>query len=315
MWRKIVIIIAVILVLAGLGFVLFAPVSNFVGSQVSKGQTEKFDRLIENVVTEEQAEQEGKAATYKEAREKGEIDSEGYLIETSTGRRISSYPVVYELDLDRLYRDSVAYNEDLKENQGSKFREDESNDVPVLDLRDYGLFDGIYGYISAPTIGMYLPIYLGASDANMSYGAAHMSYTSLPLGGARTNSVAAGHTGYIGRIFFDNIRYLDYGDKIFVKNFWYSMTYKVVDKQIYRPDESQAIFLDKDRDLFTMFTCVVGEDGNSMRYFVICERDEEEQTQPPTTVPATQPVTVPGLTEEASQGYEAEETTEEVPAE
>ena len=55
---------------------------------------------------------------------------------------------------------------------------------------------------------MRLPIYLGANSSNMSYGAAHMSATSLPIGGKNTNAVLAGHTGYIGRIFFDNLRNL-----------------------------------------------------------------------------------------------------------
>lgn len=71
----------------------------------------------------------------------------------------------------------------------------------AVNLEDYGITDGIYGYVTAETINMRLPIYLGANSSNMSYGAAHMSATSLPIGGKNTNAVLAGHTGYIGRIF------------------------------------------------------------------------------------------------------------------
>ena len=145
--------------------------------------------------------------TYADALKAGEIDSEGYAVDKESGKRTSSVPVVFKADLDRLKRDSIAYNEDLKKTQGSKFNgSGDFNGKSALDLRDYGIYDGVYGYVSAPSIDMLLPIYLGTSDSNMSYGAAHMTFTSLPIGGADTNAVIAGHTGYVGRIFFDNLR-------------------------------------------------------------------------------------------------------------
>lgn len=271
MLRKIIIIIAIILFVAGLGFVLFPPVSNFVGTQISKGETEKFDCLTENVVTVEQAQKEGKGTTFEEAYENKEVDAEGYPIDKN-GNRTGNTPVVYQRDLDRLLQDSIAYNENLKTEQGTKFVEGVTYYAPALKLSDYGIFDGIYGYISAPTINLTLPIYLGTSDANMSYGAAHMTNTSLPLGGENTNSVAAGHTGYVGRIFFDNIRNLKYGDKVYVKNFWETLTYEVVETYTCRPDESQGLFIQDGRDLFTMFTCTPDGNGGFDRYLVVCER-------------------------------------------
>ena len=273
MKKKILIIIAVVLLVAGLGFLLFPPISNFFGKQIAKGQTETYEKALTYVITEEDDAGTGVTEkTYAAALEAKQIDKEGYPINES-GSRTSDAPVRFKADLDRLHRDSIAYNEDLKESQGSKFSEkSDYNAVSALDLRDYGIYDGIYGYVSAPSIDLYLPIYLGTSDANMSYGAAHMTYTSLPLGGTDTNAVIAGHTGYIGRVFFDNLRSLSVGDKITVRNFWDTLTYEVIEMNTIKPNESAAAFIKDGEDLFTMFTCAPMESGDFGRFFAKCRR-------------------------------------------
>ena len=142
----------------------------------------------------------------------------------------------------------------------------------AVNLEDYGITDGIYGYVTAETINMRLPIYLGANSSNMSYGAAHMSATSLPIGGKNTNAVLAGHTGYIGRIFFDNLRNLKIGDRVSITNYWDTLNYKVVETKVNKPNESGDCYLQKDKDLLTMFTCISDGNGGFDRYYVICER-------------------------------------------
>lgn len=244
---------------------MFPIVSNFVGKKVAEHKTDTFEKRAENIIEEE--------ITYEEAFEQGKVDEEGYPI-NEEGKRTSDTPVIYKLDLDRLYKDSVDYNENLKTNQGSLLVDDYSYVQSSLDLRSYGIGDGIYGYVSAPSIGMRLPIYLGASNANMSYGAAHLTYTSLPMGGANTNTVLAGHTGYIGRIFFDNLRNLQIGDEVSLRNYWDNIDYKVVEAKVCKPDESDDIFIKKDKDMLTMITCISIGNGEFDRYYVICERVE-----------------------------------------
>lgn len=265
MWRKIVIVIASIMLVFGLGLFMFPIVSNFVGTQVSNSQTDEFEKRAENVVEEE--------ITFEEALEQGKVDEEGYLIDEE-GNRTSDTPVVFKLDLNRLYKDSVEYNENLKTNQRSLLIDADSYVNPSLDLSGYGIYDGIYGYVSAPSIGMRLPIYLGASDANMSYGAAHLTYTSLPLGGVSTNTVLAGHTGYVGRIFFDNLRNLKIGDEVTLRNYWEDISYKVVETKICKPTESADLYLEEGKDLLTMITCISDGNDGFDRYYVICERAE-----------------------------------------
>ena len=139
-------------------------------------------------------------------------------------------------------------------------------------MSSYGITSGVYGYISAPSIGLELPIYLGGSDDNMALGAAHMTYTSLPIGGESTNCVLSGHSGYIGRIFFDYIPSLNIGDEITVENYWNTLTYKVIDKQIHKKDESTDCYITEDRDLLTLITCVSNGHGGFDRFYLICER-------------------------------------------
>ena len=260
--KKLITTISIILIVTGLSLILFPLISNFIGTQIANAEIEKFDKQIENAVEDE---------TFEEAIKKGEIDDEGYPIDSS-GNRTSYIPLLFAPDLERLYQDSNAYNDNLKDNQSSLLVDETSYVNPVLNLADYGIYSGIYGYVSAPTIGMKLPIYLGANDSNMSYGAAHLTYTSLPLGGESTNCVLAGHTGYIGRIFFDNIRKLNKGDTVELTNYWYTMTYKVIDTKVCKATQSEAVFINSNKDLLTMLTCISDGAGGFNRYYVICAR-------------------------------------------
>lgn len=264
MWRKILTGVAVVMLIVGIGLFMFPIVSNSIGNIIANSETEQFDERIENIVDD---------ITFDDALKDGLIDDDGYLLDES-GNRKSDNPVLFKADLDRLYKDSLKYNENLKNNQSSHIINNNYYTEPSLDLSSYGINDGIYGYVFAPSIDMKLPIYLGANSANMSYGAAHMTYTSLPVGGESTNTVLAGHTGYVGRIFFDNLRNLKIGDEITLHNYWQTLTYRVAQTKICKPDESQDIFIKEGKDLLTMITCISNNSGDFDRYYVICERAE-----------------------------------------
>ena len=261
-WRKIIVVVATIMLVVGIGLFMFPIVSNFIGTQISKAETENFESQATNIVED---------MSFEEAVEKGVVDDEGYPIDKESNKT-SDKRVVFEVDIARLYEDSLEYNESIKNNQSHNMTGDDAFSKPVLDLQSYGVMDGIYGYVSAETIGMRLPIYLGASDANMSYGVGHMTYTSLPIGGTDTNTVLAGHTGYIGRVFFDNLRNLKIGDKVTLRNYWTNIEYKVVSTRICKPDEVEDVFIKEGKDLLTMITCISNNENEFDRYYVICER-------------------------------------------
>lgn len=254
---------AILIVLSAVCF-LFPTLSNTIGKQIAEAEVLQFEEQTKNENTV-------KEKTYREALENGEIDDKGYSIDEN-GQRISNVPLLFEPDLARLYDDSVEYNQMLKVRQGNLLVDSYSYSKPSIDLTSYGIYNGVYGYISASSIDMKLPLYLGANEQNMSYGAAHLTYTSLPIGGESTNCVIAGHTGYIGRIFFDNIRKLKIGDEVKVTNYWSTLVYKVTDTAVYKPNQSNDIFIKPNRDLLTLITCVSDGKGGFNRYYVTCER-------------------------------------------
>lgn len=262
MLKKILKIVAIVILLVGIGLLAFPPVSNMYGTKVANDIADNFDYSVSHMDDE---------GTYEEALESGKIDVQGYPIDES-GNRTSDKLKYYSADIKRLFADSMKYNNNLKKNQSSYLTDQYAYEVPSIDLTDYGIMDGIYGYVAAESIGMRLPIYLGANASTMSYGAAHLSYTSLPIGGVNTNTVLAGHTGYIGRIFFDNIRNLQPGDTVSVTNYWGTLNYTVQGAKIVAPDDAADIFITKDEDRLTLVTCIGDGDGGFDRYIVICKR-------------------------------------------
>ena len=177
--------------------------------------------------------------------------------------------MIFEYDLNALHRDSVAYNKGLINHQGTVDTSDYTK--AALKMSDYGL-SNFYCYLSIPSIDMYLPVYLGANDDMMSCGAAHLAGTSLPVDMKDTNVALAGHTGYIGRIFFDNIRRLDIGDTVTIHNYWESINYKVIDYKVVKPNQTADIYIQNGRQLLTLITCIKSKGEGFDRYLVICEK-------------------------------------------
>lgn len=98
------------------------------------------------------------------------------------------------------YLSDTELSKSLIDNQGTVNTSDYTK--AALKLGDYGVTNNVFGYITAQSIGMKLPIYLGANNSMMSICAAHMCNTSLPVNMSDTNCSIAGHTGYRGRVFF-----------------------------------------------------------------------------------------------------------------
>ena len=255
MKRRVCAVIAVILVIFSIALFAYPGISKSENQKNNDELTDRFDRISDDV-------QDG---SHEDAVENGEVNDDGYLIDDD-GQIISDHPVVYQMDIDRLYADSVAYNECLQEHQDMDHIDfaDEA-----LNLADYGIYDGIYGYITASSIGLNAPIYLGASESNMAWGAAHLMNTSLPTGGEGNNIALAGHTGYFGRVVFDNIPYLDEGDTVSITTYFGTLTYQVISKKEILSTETNDIYVVKGKDLLTLLTCArMGK----TRYQVTCER-------------------------------------------
>ena len=174
-----------------------------------------------------------------------------------------------------LYEAMQTYNRQLYLFKQNKLDSKSAYEQSQFTLTDYGLPDEKFGVISIPKMDLEMPLFLGASEANMAAGAAVLSQTSIPLGGNNSNAVIAGHRGYSGYPYFKEIELLEVGDKVMITNIWGTLTYAVTEIKIINPNDVNAILIQKDRDMITLLTCHPYASGGKYRYLVFCERVEE----------------------------------------
>lgn len=73
------------------------------------------------------------------------------------------------------------YNRALDETGQAGLRDAWSYTEPSFDLTSWGLPDEVYARLRVPAAGIDMPVYLGATEAHLNVGAAHLTQTSLPV--------------------------------------------------------------------------------------------------------------------------------------
>lgn len=255
-------IAAVILLIGSLSLLLYPTVSKVINQQKANHVVSEFNEVIEKI------EQKTETETYNSDSSSNAVSADGEdIIIQNTDYIVSN--TEYSLtpqDIEALYRDSQHYNETL-----SKWQSFENNDfsLSALNLPDYGIYNGVYGYINIPDINLQMPILLGSSNQNMAVGVTHLYQTSLPTGGKDTNCVISGHTGFTGRTFFDDIPNLQTGSIITVTTFFGTLDYEVSDIKKIDITETNDLFIEKGKDKLTLLTCA---DGGDRRWQISCIR-------------------------------------------
>ena len=178
-----------------------------------------------------------------------------------------------------LWADMVRYNETIYTQGQAGLSCEYDYQKPSFTLTQYGLADEVFGVISIPAMELEMPIFLGATEQHMAAGAAHLSQTSLPIGGENTNCVIAGHRGYNGASYFRYIGKLKVGDLVSVTNLWETLTYRVCEIKIIEPHDVTEILIQPGRELLTLLTCHPYASGGRQRYVVYCERVESPEAQ------------------------------------
>ena len=245
MVRKIIIGIMVLVFLAGLGFFLYPYAT---GALIDKEIQENADDFHSRV----------------------EIQPTTSIVSIDTTEPTE------EILYPDLWADMTAYNETIYAEGQSGLSCEYDYQKPSFTLKDYGLENEVFGVISIPAMDLNMPIFLGATEKHMADGAAHMSQTSLPIGGNNTNCVIAGHRGYSGASYFRYIEKLQVGDSVSITNLWETLEYRVVQIKIIYPYEVEEILIQENRDLLTLLTCHPYASGGKQRYLVICERVTQE---------------------------------------
>jgi sortase A len=174
----------------------------------------------------------------------------------------------------KLLSELKQYNKNLLSVQKKELTSVDKTETPFIDLSLYKITNNCIASIEIPSIDLELPIYLGASESNMEKGAVHLNYTSAPIGGKNTNCVIGGHTGYYGKTFFDNITKLKENDIIYIKNYWGTLKYKIKTLKVVKNNDTSILFIEKNKDLITLFTCISNNQGGFDRFVVIAERNK-----------------------------------------
>ncbi len=266
---KLLLSVGIVLVAAGMSAALYPHVSNSLYQKKNQDTIEDFDegisKMYEDTDTSELSElikEKGPDYTVSDYVKDNNITPE------NTDK--------YDWALISLLREQMeSYNAALIEEGQQQLADPFSYEQPSFLLSTYSIPDNVFGHISAPSINMDLPIYLGANQYNMNFGAVHLSYSSMPIGGESTNSVFAAHRGYIGKIFFDNIVFLNIGDDVYVTNPWGKRHYKVIETEVISPYDIDRCYIREGQDLITLLTCHP-YGSSEYRYMVVCEFADEE---------------------------------------
>ena len=115
--------------------------------------------------------------------------------------------------------------------------------------------DGVMGTISIPAIGVNLSITHGTEGDAMNHAVGHVTNTSLPVGGASTHAVLAGHTGLPSAVIFDRLDQLQVGDYFVIQVLGEEHAYEVYSTEVVLPDETTSLGVVEGEDLITLVTC------------------------------------------------------------
>ena len=183
-------------------------------------------------------------------------------------------PTEAPMEHETLWNAVNFYNLQIWEERQADLTDPWAYQQPSFSLGDFGLEDEIFGVISIPKIELEMPVFLGATTDHLSAGAAHLTQTSLPIGGSNTNCVLAGHRGWQGGKYFKNIVSLEPGDEVRITNLWGTLLYRVCETKIIESYEVDKIKIQPNKDMLTLLTCYYGS-SHKMRFAVYCERVQE----------------------------------------
>lgn len=196
--------------------------------------------------------------------------------ETTISAQTETLPTEETRAYAELWEEMCSYNEKIHDEQQALLSSRAALQETDFQLRDYGRNDEVFAVLNIPKINLDMPVYLGATDQNLANGAAHLSQTSLPIGGENTNCVIAGHRGWNGAYYFRYVPDLRKGDVVTLQNLWETLSYQVVETKIIAPSDVDAIRIQEGRDLLTLLTCHPYASGGKQRFLVICERVYKE---------------------------------------
>jgi len=173
-----------------------------------------------------------------------------------------------ENPLSWLHNHVMDHNRNLYESGQGSLPDPFSYSQETMNLSNFG-FDNeeMIGFITIPSLDLKLPVFMGASRENLRRGLAHVTGTSLPIGGASTNAVISGYVSQGRNNILNGIGEISVGDEIHVTNFYETITYVVSD--IHQNSTINIPTIQSSQDLLT----IIGyNQGDPDRYTIIARR-------------------------------------------
>lgn len=109
--------------------------------------------------------------------------------------------------------------------------------------------------IEIPTLNLAIPIYLGATEKELSKGVGQVEGSSLPIGGKNTHTLLAGHRGMGTKPMFRHLDELQTGDQFIIHTVEDTLVYVVYDTQVILPHETENLGIHEGKDLASLITC------------------------------------------------------------
>lgn len=150
------------------------------------------------------------------------------------------------------------------------------------------------GFVSIPSINVYLPIYHGVSDEVLQMAIGHLNWSSLPIGGESTHCVLSGHRGLPSAKLFTDLNKLIEGDVFSIHVLDKVFTYEVDQILIVEPYETNDLKIVKGEDYVTLVTCTP-YGVNSHRMLVRGKRNDalaENNVRVPADASKVKPIVV-----------------------
>ena len=156
-------------------------------------------------------------------------------------------------EYERILDEARRYNAQIAE-KGIDWRlTDEKRAVYERTLNPFG--NGMMGYIKIPKIGVELPIFHGTKGMTMETAVGHMEQSSLPIGGAGSHCMLAGHRGLMSVMIFTHLDELQEGDTFTLRVLNETMTYEVDQIRAVLPNDVSSLIIVPGQDLCTLITC------------------------------------------------------------
>lgn len=146
-------------------------------------------------------------------------------------------------------------------------------DAILVEKNKLDLNKHLIGSITIPKINLTVPLFDTLTEEILENGAGVLQGTSMPTGGIGNYSVISAHRGLAERVLFRHLDKLENGDVFLIENSGELLAYKVIDSHTVKPEETEIIQQDPNKDLVSLLTCTPYM-INSHRLIITGERAE-----------------------------------------